>query len=45
VGDQTTATLTGLQSGTRYYIVAVAVDASGRESPPSNELEVVTPAE
>lgn len=42
VGNQTTATLTGLQSGTRYYIVAVAVDASGNQSLPSNELEVTT---
>jgi hypothetical protein len=45
VGNQTTATLNGLQSGTRYYIVAVAVDASGNRSPPSNELEVMTPAQ
>jgi hypothetical protein len=45
VGYQTAATLGGLESGTRYYIVAVAVDASGNQSPPSNELEVMTPAQ
>jgi hypothetical protein len=41
VGNQTTATLTGLESGTKYYIVAVAFDAEGNESGPSNQLEVV----
>jgi hypothetical protein len=45
VGNQTTATLVGLQSGTRYYIVAVAIAASGSESPLSNEIEVLTPVE
>jgi hypothetical protein len=42
-GNQTTATLNALNNGTRYYIVAVAVDASGNQSAPSNELEVMTP--
>jgi len=41
VGNQTTATLSGLEIGTRYYIVAVAVDAQGETSDPSNEIEVV----
>lgn len=41
VGNQTTATLTALERGTRYYIVAVAFDAHGNESGPSNEIEVV----
>jgi hypothetical protein len=41
VGNQTAATLTGLEIGTRYYIVAVAVDAHGNTSDPSNEIEVV----
>ncbi len=42
VGNQTTATLTGLQRATRYYIVAVSVDAQGNQSRPSNEVEVLT---
>jgi hypothetical protein len=42
VGDQATATLGNLRNGTKYYIVTVAVDASGNQSPPSNEIEVVT---
>jgi hypothetical protein len=41
VGNQTTATLSGLEIGTRDYIVAVAVDAHGETSDPSNEIEVV----
>jgi len=41
VGNQTTATLTGLDRGTKYYVVAVAVDAQGNQSRPSNEIEVV----
>jgi hypothetical protein len=41
VGDETTATLSGLKSGTKYYIVVVAFDAERNRSPPSNELEVV----
>jgi hypothetical protein len=40
VGNQTTATLTGLEVGTKYYIVAVAVDAHGNKSNPSNVIEV-----
>lgn len=41
VGNETTGTLGSLTSGTKYYIVVVAVDAQGNRSPPSNELEVV----
>jgi len=43
VGNEETATLTNLKKGTRYYIVAVALDAEGNKSAPSNEIEVVTP--
>ena len=43
VGNQTSATLTGLRRATRYYIVTVAVDAQGNQSPPSNEVETLTP--
>jgi hypothetical protein len=43
VGTETTATLTTLRKGTRYYLVAVAVDAEGNRSLPSNEIEVVSP--
>lgn len=41
VGNQTTATLTGLDRGAKYYVVTVAVDAQGNWSGPSNEIEVV----
>jgi hypothetical protein len=41
VGNQTTATLSDLEKGTRYYVVAVAFDAQGNQSDPSNEIEVV----
>ena len=41
VGNQTTATLTGLERGTKYYVVTIAVDAQGNQSRPSNEIEVV----
>lgn len=43
VGNEGTVTLTNLKKGTRYYIVAVALDAEGNQSAPSNEIEVVTP--
>ena len=39
VGNQTTATLTGLERGTKYYVVTIAVDAQGNQSRPSNEIE------
>ncbi len=41
VGNQTKATLTGLERGTKYYVVTIAVDAQGNQSRPSNEIEVV----
>jgi hypothetical protein len=41
VGDVTTATLSGLETGAKYYVVAVAFDADGNRSLPSNELVVV----
>lgn len=41
-GSEASATLTNLENGTRYYIVTVAVDRQGNQSPPSNEVEVVT---
>ena len=42
VGDQASATLSNLNNATTYYIVAVAIDVRGDESPPSNEIEVLT---
>lgn len=41
VGDVATATLSGLRSGAKYYIVVIGIDAHGNVSPPSNELQVV----
>ncbi len=41
VGNEGTVTLTQLMQGTRYYIVVVAVDAEGKQSAPSNEIEAV----
>jgi len=43
VGNSTKATLTGLDEGTRYYVVCVAYDAAGVESVNSNEALGVTP--
>jgi hypothetical protein len=40
VANVTTATLTGLRSGHRYFIVVVALDGQGNRSPPSNEVAV-----
>lgn len=37
-GNVSTYTITGLNSGTRYYFVATAYDTSGTESPFSNEV-------
>lgn len=37
-GNSTTHTLTGLNSGTRYYFAVTAVDTSGAESGQSNEV-------
>jgi Fibronectin type III domain len=41
VGNQTTATLTGLERATKYYVVVIALDAQGKQSGPSNEIEIV----
>jgi hypothetical protein len=38
VGNVVTYSVTGLNSGTRYYFVATSVDTSGRESVYSNEV-------
>jgi hypothetical protein len=38
VGSVTTFTITGLSSGTRYYFVVTAFDASNNESGFSNEV-------
>ena len=38
VGQETTAALGGLERDVTYYIVVVAVDGAGNESPPSNEV-------
>jgi hypothetical protein len=43
VGNVTNATLTGLDEGTRYFVVATARDAFGGESDYSNEADSVTP--
>jgi hypothetical protein len=42
VGNESTALLVNLKKKTKYYIVAVAIDANGNQSPPSNEIEVIT---
>jgi sulfur relay (sulfurtransferase) complex TusBCD TusD component (DsrE family) len=43
VGSQTSATLTGLQAGTTYYITVVAYNGAGLESTPSNEVGYQVP--
>jgi fibronectin type 3 domain-containing protein len=42
-GSSTAYTVTGLQSGQTYYFAVTAVDASGRESPFSNEASKLIP--
>jgi hypothetical protein len=42
-GNNTTATLTGLVSGTTYYIAATTYDSAGNESPFSNEAIYTVP--
>jgi len=44
VGVTTNATITNLTAGVTYYFVATAVDASGNESPFSNEAVYSVPA-
>jgi len=41
VGNALTATVTGLHSGTRYFIAVLALDAQGNQSPPSNEVDAI----
>jgi hypothetical protein len=43
LGNQTTATIAGLQAGLTYFFVATASDASGMESLPSNEVSYQVP--
>jgi hypothetical protein len=43
-GNSTNATLTGLVSGTTYFIAATTYDAAGNESPFSNEAVYTVPA-
>jgi hypothetical protein len=43
VGNETTGMLGGLTTGTKYYVVVVAVDAQGNQSAPSNEIEIAVP--
>ncbi len=43
IGNVTSATLTGLDEGVRYFIVAKAYDAASVESVASNEASGVTP--
>ena len=40
VGNTTTATLTGLTAGQRYYVAVTAIDSQGMESPFSTEISV-----
>jgi hypothetical protein len=42
VGNESTAVLINLKGKTKYYITAIAIDDKGNQSPPSNEIEVVT---
>jgi len=44
VGNVTTATVSGLQAGTRYYFAVVDYSPSGMVSPPSNEVSYQVPA-
>jgi hypothetical protein len=44
VGNVTTATVSRLTAGQKYYFVATAYNAVGLESPPSNEVSVTVAA-
>jgi hypothetical protein len=44
VGNATSGMLAGLLSSALYYIVVIAYDGAGRESPPSNEVTYSTTA-
>ena len=43
VGNFTTGTITGLESGVRYFITVTAYNTSWRESRPSNEVSYTPP--
>lgn len=43
LGNQTTATISGLQAGTTYFFVVTALDDIGMESLPSNEVNYQVP--
>ena len=43
VGNQTAATIAGLQAGQTYYLAVMARDTAGVESPPSNEASYQVP--
>ncbi len=43
VGNQTAATIAGLQAGQTYYLAVTARDSAGIESPPSNETSYQVP--
>ena len=43
-GPATTAALSGLQAGQKYYFAALAYDADGDHSPFSNEVSYTVPA-
>jgi hypothetical protein len=43
VGTNTTGTVPGLTQGLTYYLVVVAYDGHGGESPPSNEVSALIP--
>src|ERR1044071_1305391 len=45
VGDQLTTTVPNLTADQTYYFVAVAYDANGLASDPSNEVSAAIPAE
>ena len=42
-GNSTSATLSGLQPGVAFYFNVTAYDATGQESPPSNEISYTLP--
>ena len=45
VGNMNSATVTGLQANVMYYFSVVAHDATGQQSPPSNEIAYTVPAD
>jgi hypothetical protein len=43
VGNSTTATVSGLSSGSTYYFAVTAYNAAGTQSPPSNQVSFTAP--